>query len=82
MEGIIIPVGKDMRGEVEWHFDLEKLELLEPELWHAHLDEVDSDLLSLETKGLVEIDMSGPEVQFQVTEKGQAVIDAMIRGDE
>ncbi len=44
MEGIVIPIGKDMYGEVEWHFDLEKLELQEPELWHAHLDEIDTGL--------------------------------------
>jgi hypothetical protein len=82
MEGIVVPIGKDRHGEVEWTFDMEKLELLEPELWHAHLDELDSDLLSMQSKGLIEIDLSHGDVQFNVTEKGQAVIDAMTRGDE
>lgn len=79
MEGVIVPSCVDPQGNVTFTFDMELLEKEEPDLYHRHCDEVDDDLISLYNKGLVNIDFSGDEVVYSLTEKGSVYAEAILK---
>ncbi len=63
--------------EPEYHFNLEILEQVDPELYQMYLDDLDELLLSLASKGFLDIEMSGDEVTVSLTEKGNEIATAL-----
>lgn len=78
MEGIIVPECEGFRGEISYTFDLELLKEEEPELYQAHLDEVDSDMIDLYNQGIVSIDLSHKEPVYDLTAKGRKYAEDII----
>ncbi len=52
---------------------MKKLQEVCPELYHIHMNDVDESLLSLQSKGLVDLDFSTYPVSVSITELGSDV---------
>lgn len=61
----------DEEGNVEYVPDLDRLQAYDPDLYHLYMDDVDGAILSLFSKGLVDIDFTQEEISVSLTEKGQ-----------
>ncbi len=58
-------------GEFEYTFNTERLKEVDEDLYRQHMDEVDTALLSLHTKGIIDLDFSEQEVVVSLTERGR-----------
>lgn len=67
--------GVDDDGEIVYRFNVEIMKSQFPELWQAHMDEVDESILELQTAGLVELDFTTEDVGVTLTDKGREYID-------
>ena len=74
--GALIPAGQDEDGEDMFTFDLEVLKVVHPELYKAHMTEVQQALLDLSDDGLVslEYDVEANDFLVYITEEGQRVL--------
>jgi hypothetical protein len=70
-KGVLLVSGVDEDGDFEFNFDIEKLKEVDPDLYHQHMDEVDSALMNLFVKGIVDLDFSEEEVSVSLTERGR-----------
>lgn len=70
-KGVLLVAGVTDDGEFEYTFDIERLQEVDKDLYHQHLDEVDTALMNLFVKGIVNLDFSEEEVVVSLTEKGQ-----------
>lgn len=69
--------GVDEEGNFVYALDTDRLREVNPELYHAHMDEVDDAILGLVDKGLVELDFDNPDVGVVLTEKGRQWAEAI-----
>lgn len=70
-QGVLLVSGVSDDGEFEYNFDIERLKEVDPDLYHQHMDEVDSTLMSLFVKGIVNLDFTEEEVSVSLTDKGR-----------
>jgi hypothetical protein len=75
-KGVLLVSGVDDEGNFEFNFDIDKLQREDPDLYRQHMDEVDSALMNLFVRGIVDLDFSEDEVTVSLTEKGQQWADA------
>lgn len=70
-KGVLLVSGVTDDGEFEYQFDIDRLKEVDEDLYHQHLDEVDSSLMSMFVKGLVDLNFEEDEVIVSLTEKGR-----------
>lgn len=76
--GAVVLDGIAEDGEPIYTFDLEVLQKEAPEIYHAHLDEVDDAMINLVNAGLAVFDFTGDEVTIELTEKGRVWAEAAL----
>jgi hypothetical protein len=70
-KGVLLVSGVTDDGEFEYNFDIDKLKEVDPDLYHQHMDEVDSALMSLFVKGVVDLNFEEDEVIVSLTDRGR-----------
>lgn len=71
-QGAIVWDGLAENGEAVFRFDLEKLQVVMPELYKEVMADIDNDLMMLYQEGLVEIEYDEDlNAMFRATEKGR-----------
>lgn len=76
--GALVATGISDSGDIEYEFDLAVLKIVNPDLYHAHMDEIDDAMINASVAGLVEIDLTDSEPTYTLTDKGQKFADDII----
>lgn len=69
--GAVVPRG------VKYTFDLDKLKVVDVELYKAYTAEMHGELLNMQMQGLVDIDFEGEDWTIALTEKGRRIAEAI-----
>jgi len=75
--GAFVPGETDENGEIEYMMVPEVLKHHDPELWQSLMDELDAELLSLHSQGLIDIDFTQPDPVISLTDVGERVAQAL-----
>jgi len=70
-KGVLLVSGTSEEGDFEYTFDIERLKQVDEDLYRQHMDEVDSSLLNLFVKGIVDLNFTEEEVIVSLTDKGK-----------
>lgn len=63
--------------EPEYHFDLDRLQEVDPEFYQIYMDDLDNMLLNMHTQGLIDLHFEGEEIQASLTDKGENLAEAI-----
>ena len=67
----LVPEGVDEDGDVVYVIDPEVLEVVDPALYQAYVDEIDEALAGLFAKGLIEAEFTDDGVGYHLSERGE-----------
>jgi len=70
-KGVLLVSGTTEDGEFEYTFDIDRLKQVDEDLYRQHMDEVDSSLLNLFVKGIVDLNFTEEEVTVSLTNRGK-----------
>lgn len=77
-KGVLLVSGATDDGEFEYTFDIDRLKEVDADLYHQHMDEVDTALMNLFVKGIVNLDFTEEEVVVSMTDKGRLWASALV----